>query len=265
MVASPRACALPRADLAAPMSADAPELMQPIRESDGRRKRQRDEGSPAQLDDCHTISPTSDMGSCEEILQLPVDIGCLFDDDTLSDVTITVHHDGVDHRWRCHKVILASMSTYFRSLFTGGMQEARQGEVALHGVDPDCCEHVLRLLYGQALHITPDNVLTFMHLADYYGVPQLLARTKSLLASHVTFSSGNCCAKLVEATALRCMHAQTHCMRVLLRDFASAIRRPPPHAPHAPLPPYPPSSLPRARRRRLAHAGNPPLGSWTTR
>ena len=191
------------------------------------RQRRMDEGSAAQTEDCQ-LTPPSSPCSCEmqEDVQLRVDIESLFGDEALSDVTLVVARDGQYHRWRCHKVILASMSTYFRSLFTGGMQETQKSEILLHGVDPDCCEHVLRLLYGQAVQITPDNVLTFMHLADFYGVPRLLSKTEDMLATHVTAASSNCCGKLVEASALRCTQAQQHCMWVLLRDFAAAIRQP---------------------------------------
>ena len=71
-----------------------------------------------------------------------------------------------------------------------------------------------------------ENLLTFVHLADYYGVPQLLRRTHILLEEFVTVGAGNCCAKLAEATALRCMQAQEHCRGVLLHDFAAAMRQP---------------------------------------
>ena len=40
------------------------------------------------------------------------------------------------------------------------------------------------------------------------------------------WQAANCCAKLAEATTLRCTQAQTHCRRVLLSDFAAAVRQP---------------------------------------
>ena len=43
------------------------------------------------------------------------------------------------------------MSTYFHSLFTTGMQESLQSEVTMQGVDPECCERVLRLLYASLM------------------------------------------------------------------------------------------------------------------
>ena len=161
----------------------------------------------------------------EHQLQLRVDIECLFDQEPLSDVQLVVVSGPERRRFRCHKVILASMSTYFHALFTGGMQESQQREIELHGVEPECFEQVLRLLYGKAVQITPNNLLTFMHLADFYGVPQLLERTEKLVEQLVTVRSRNCCAKLVEATELRCTQAQHHCLSVLRQDLAAAIKQ----------------------------------------
>ena len=94
------------------------------------------------------------------------------------------------------------------------------------GVDPDLCERVLRLLYGQPQELTPENVLTFVHLGDFYGISQLQKHTESLLETFVTVDASNCCAKLAEAAALRCTQAQLHCRRILLSDFAAALKQP---------------------------------------
>ena len=44
-------------------------------------------------------------------------------------------------------------------------------------VDPELCEQVLRLLYGQKQPVTPENLLTTVHLAEFYGLQKLLACT----------------------------------------------------------------------------------------
>ena len=161
-----------------------------------------------------------------EELRLREGLDGLFDNELLSDVQLVVVHGEQQRRFRCHKVILAAMSTYFRALFAGGMAEATAAEVTLKDIDPACCEHVLRLLYGQSVRITGPSLLTLMHLADFYGVAQLYARTAELLESHVTKESDNCCAKLAEAAALGCVQAQAHCVRVMLADFGAASRQP---------------------------------------
>ena len=76
---------------------------------------------------------------------------------------------------------------------------------------------------GRAKTVTVENVLTFVHLAEFYGITQLLRRTEALLEAVVTVGARNCCAKLAEATQLRCGQAAQHCRRVLLSDFAAAI------------------------------------------
>lgn len=118
------------------------------------------------------------------------------------------------------------MSSYFRALFTGGMQESHQKSVLLHDTEPELCEKMLRMLYGQPLDVTEANLLTFVHLSDYYGVDQLSHRTDALLEELVTVPAANCCAKLVEASALRCDRAQRHCRSVLLFDFVASTRQP---------------------------------------
>ena len=64
--------------------------------------------------------------------------------------------------------------------------------------------------YGQAVQLTPENVLTYMHLADFYGITQLLNSTENLLDVYVTVQSANCCAALAEATSLRCTQVSIH-------------------------------------------------------
>ena len=128
-----------------------------------RRTRQRtdnDEGSSAPRE----LAPEPESG---QPLQLRVDLQSLFNNPSLSDVRLVAKGEQ-SREFLCHRVILASMSTYFCSLFTTGMQESSQSVVVL-GVEPDCCERVLRLLYGQSVEITQENVLTYMHLADFYG------------------------------------------------------------------------------------------------
>eukprot|EP00900_Chrysochromulina_parva_P022379 jgi/Chrpa1/4775/Chrysochromulina_OHIO_Genome00016583-RA len=199
-------------------------------------KRVRTEESSSQhaltasdVEDVRVASLQADLRGGETLrLDVTSHISALFDSASLSDVELVAKRDDglVERRFRCHRVVLASMSSYFRSLFTSGMAEVSQPAVVLHGVDPDLCERVLRLLYGQPVGVTQESLMTVVHLAEFYGIAPLLARTSALLNSFVTIGANNCCAQLVEASALRCAQAQQHCRAVLLRDFAAAVRQP---------------------------------------
>ena len=97
--------------------------------------------------------------SSEQVhLDLTQHLGVHFDNASLSDVTL-VWSDGrgAQRRVCCHKIVLASMSTYFNTLFTGGMQESSQSEVVLVDVNPELCECMLRMLYGQRQEVTPEG------------------------------------------------------------------------------------------------------------
>ena len=197
-----------------------------IEQMEARRVRQRlsEDAAASQNSPAHPTTPPSDDGN-RITLNITSQLTAQFDNPTLSDVTLVC--GTTDRRtFRCHKVVLASMSTYFNALFTAGMQESSQSEVVLQDVDPDLCERVLRLLYGQPQELTPENVLTFVHLGDFYGISQLQKHTESLLETFVTVDASNCCAKLAEAAALRCTQAQLHCRRILLSDFAAALKQP---------------------------------------
>lgn len=140
--------------------------------ADDRRVRQRttldnDDGGAGASGGGSGTPPSSD--ECTSVaLSISTQLGLQFDNPVLSDVTLVwADHHGQRRCFHCHKVVLASMSTYFHALFTAGMQESTAREVVLKDVDGDLMELVLRLLYGFAEEITPQNILVFMHLADF--------------------------------------------------------------------------------------------------
>jgi len=193
-------------------------------------RRRLDEGSstPRAEDASHAEESALTCSLSSDELKLGMDIEPLFNDEVLSDVTLWLEAGEQSRSFKCHKVILAQQSTYFRALFTNGMQESQQSVVRLHtpAADLDSCEQVLRMLYDMRTKIPPEKVLTYMHIADFYGAAKLLVLLGKFLERHVTVSSNNCCAKLMEATALRCTQAQRHCVWVLLQDFEVATKQP---------------------------------------
>jgi hypothetical protein len=53
----------------------------------------------------------------------------------------------LDKKFETHKVILASCSDYFRSMFTSGMKESSQNEIELKGVCAKGLEKLLEVIY----------------------------------------------------------------------------------------------------------------------
>ncbi|XP_068128340.1 kelch repeat and BTB domain-containing protein 8-like isoform X2 [Hyperolius riggenbachi] len=74
--------------------------------------------------------------------------------DALCDVTIVT----ATRRFLCHRVVLASVSPYFRAMFTTCMVESQQGEVSLLDVTASIIETILHFIYTGEAAVTLDNV-----------------------------------------------------------------------------------------------------------
>lgn len=81
--------------------------------SQERRVRQRTHPSEGGVSDvCDAVSEGDEVTEVSLALDCTSALSALFDDPALSDVALVV---GAERRtFRCHKVVLAAMSTYFR-------------------------------------------------------------------------------------------------------------------------------------------------------
>lgn len=75
-------------------------------------------------------------------------------DGQLCDVTLKI---GLE-KFRAHKVVLASVSSYFFAMFNGDMREHDQDQIELHDLDPAAAELLIEYSYTGQITITPDNV-----------------------------------------------------------------------------------------------------------
>ncbi|XP_068130542.1 kelch repeat and BTB domain-containing protein 8-like [Hyperolius riggenbachi] len=78
----------------------------------------------------------------------------LYFTDALCDLTIVTEGS----RFLCHRVVLASLSPYFRAMFTSCMVESQQGEVSLLDVSSSTIETILHFIYTGEAAVTLDNV-----------------------------------------------------------------------------------------------------------
>ncbi|XP_053575378.1 kelch-like protein 5 [Bombina bombina] len=72
---------------------------------------------------------------------------------TLCDAILVVE----DKRFFCHKVILSSVSPYFRSMYTSCLKESEHGEVVLLDISACVMQTVLTFIYTGAISLTLDN------------------------------------------------------------------------------------------------------------
>ncbi|XP_040183005.1 actin-binding protein IPP-like [Rana temporaria] len=74
--------------------------------------------------------------------------------ESLCDVTIQTEEE----HFLCHRVVLASVSPYFRALFMSPMKEATLGEVCLSDVPSTVLQIILHYIYTGEVDVTMDNV-----------------------------------------------------------------------------------------------------------
>ncbi|XP_043918962.1 kelch-like protein 24 [Protopterus annectens] len=105
----------------------------------------------------------------------------LYEAQQLCDVTLAVEQK----RFHCHRVFLASVSSYFQAMFTSCMAESRASEVHLKEVLPEAVEHVLKFVYTAQVELSPETaedlytvayrlqVLPLQHLCSRYLISKL--------------------------------------------------------------------------------------------
>ncbi|XP_063797246.1 kelch repeat and BTB domain-containing protein 12 isoform X2 [Pseudophryne corroboree] len=82
-------------------------------------------------------------------------------------------------RFPCHRVVLASFSSYFRAMFTCGLVECNQTEVTLHDITAESVSIILEYVYTSQLYInnlTVQGVATaayFMQMDDIFKACQM--------------------------------------------------------------------------------------------
>ena len=98
-------------------------------------------------------------------------------DHQLCDVLIEV--DG--GHLSAHRVVLASLSPYFKAMFTGSLAESRQEVVRLKGVDYDSLAALINYAYTSAITISEDNVQTLLPAANVLQFDEVKAACSHFL------------------------------------------------------------------------------------
>jgi len=127
-------------------------------------------------------------------------------DSNYSDLVIVID----DHRFPCHKIILAAGSPYFRSMFASGMEESRKREVELKQIDPLAFCQVIKFIYTGSLNISASTVHELFNQAQLFQINPLVELCVQYLEK--TMNENSCLAAMMLADA----HAHTPMYRFAL-------------------------------------------------
>ncbi|XP_035231775.1 kelch-like protein 3 [Stegodyphus dumicola] len=85
---------------------------------------------------------------------------------TFCDVSLCVEGE----EFPCHKVVLASFSSYFKAMFTSEMAESQQKEIVLNGVEATTLKLLLDYAYSATVPINKQNVQALLSAANLLEV-----------------------------------------------------------------------------------------------
>ncbi|XP_059171696.1 kelch repeat and BTB domain-containing protein 4-like [Physella acuta] len=92
-------------------------------------------------------------------------------EDELLDFTVEVE----DVKVRCHRVVLATSSDFFRALLRCEMREANDGCVTLNGISEQTFQHILMSIYSGTVVLTLENVIDLWKAVDQLQIEFMIA------------------------------------------------------------------------------------------
>jgi len=104
----------------------------------------------------------------------------------LSDVSLVVE----GQTFEGHRVVLASSSTYFRSMFTSKMIESQKNQIELHGFTARGMKAILEYIYTSEVTLTVQNVQEVLSAANHLQVMSVVKFCCEFLKGEI--SAQNC-------------------------------------------------------------------------
>ncbi|ORX75896.1 hypothetical protein BCR32DRAFT_249179 [Anaeromyces robustus] len=89
---------------------------------------------------------------------------------------------------KCHKILLAGYSGFFDDLFSGkiSMSKGEYADYILPFPDPGrAFEELLQFIYSQNINITLQNFLSFIELAEFLRMPELLVKLRKFVSTTI--------------------------------------------------------------------------------
>ncbi|KAM7378862.1 hypothetical protein PAMP_004457 [Pampus punctatissimus] len=97
-----------------------------------------------------------------------------------------------DKEFRCHRLVLAASSPFFKAMFLSDLEESKKREIVLKDVEPGVMGMILRYLYTSEINLTEQNVQDIFMVANMYQIPSIFSVCVSYLQEKLVL--GNCLA-----------------------------------------------------------------------
>ncbi|XP_007891830.1 kelch-like protein 3 [Callorhinchus milii] len=117
----------------------------------------------------------------------------------------------------CHRIVLASFSSYFRAMFSTDLMESRQERVAINGVEHQMIWRLVGYAYTGQVHITKANVQGLLAAANLLDIMPVCKACCKFLEHHM--DETNCVGIHCFAEAHSCVELQARSLDYILQHF----------------------------------------------
>lgn len=124
--------------------------------------------------------------------------------------------------FRCHKIVLASISQYFDAMFSSGMRECIDGVVRLQGIDSATFVDILDFIYSGKLNVCTENADELLRAATLFQIKLLHRKCEEFLVEHVTVD--NCIRAWRLANSHECTELSKRAWYVILECFTDVCQ-----------------------------------------
>ena len=137
------------------------------------------------------------------------------------DVTLKIHEEK-DAVYSAHRVVLASKSIYFYTMFTSGLAESREGTITLKGVTSNAFSELVSYAYTGKVKIRPDNVEDLLDAAHMLQFEKVQDACFDFLRNNL--DCGNCIGIAYLAQKYHCRKAQHDAEEFSRQNFRAVTK-----------------------------------------
>ncbi|EDV25199.1 uncharacterized protein TRIADDRAFT_25548 [Trichoplax adhaerens] len=103
--------------------------------------------------------------------QFPIEtLHQLYTNGELCDIQVKIGHQ----TYHCHRIVLASNSTYFHAMFTGNLTESKQNSVEIKEADREAVAILIDYFYRGKIEINTNNVQSVAVTSSMLGVDEIV-------------------------------------------------------------------------------------------
>ena len=139
--------------------------------------------------------------------------GLFENSDEMSDINVIVE----GHSFPCHRLILATMSPYFKSMFMSGFRETNQKEIEIPEVSRIAFEQLKSFMYTGKCVITPANAMELLNGAAVFQLTGLQEDCERILADDI--DTENCLDMFKFSRAYNCKILLEKCRPHVMEGF----------------------------------------------